>query len=115
MRAFVPEAGPGLYTFALSTPLGTQRQLHLRHHRAENETWGINPRLAAWTNDGLVGAWTPGELAPPPSDGSEGRLPVDRTLLALALALFLSGVLVDRTRLPRAFVSDRLRRLRTRT
>jgi hypothetical protein len=36
-------------------------------------------------------------------------------LLALALALFLSGVLVDRTRLTRAFVSDRLRRLRTRT
>lgn len=115
MRAFVPEAGPGLYTFTLSTPLGTQRQLHLRQHRAETETWGINPRLAAWTNDGLVGAWTPGELAPPPSDGSEARLPVDRTLLALALALFLSGVLVDRTRLTRAFVSDRLRRLRTRT
>ena len=105
LRATLPDAGPGLYTFLVSTSLGTQRQLHLRRHRAENETWGTNPALEAWRSAGLVGHWDPGFLAEN-RYGNRIRRPIDRTLLALALALFLSGVLVDRLRRHRAGVGS---------
>ena len=93
-----PDAGAGLYTFLVSTPAGTQRQLHLRRHRAETETWGTNPALDAWRTAGLFGNWDPDFLARH-RDRNRNRPPVDRSLVGLALALFLSGVLVDRTRL----------------
>jgi hypothetical protein len=98
LRATLPDAGSGLYTFLVSTSLGTQRQLHLRRHRAENETWGTNPALDAWRTAGLVSNWDPGFLAQH-RDGNRARPPVDRSLIGLALALFLTGVLVDRTKL----------------
>lgn len=98
LRATLPDAGSGLYTFLVSTPLGTQRQLHLRRHRAENETWGTNPALDAWRTAGLVSNWDPGFLAQH-RDANRARPPVDRSLVGLALALFLLGVLVDRTKL----------------
>ena len=95
-RATLPDASPGLYSFVLTTPLGSQRQLHLRRQRAEQRTWGTNPALQAWTSAGLVSAWEPGSLAQ--RGGSErGRRPFDRSLIGLALALFLAGVVVDRT------------------
>ena len=35
LQATLPDAGPGLYTFLVSTSFGTRRQLHLRRNRAE--------------------------------------------------------------------------------
>jgi len=113
-RATPPDAGPGLYTFLVSTPQGTQRRLHLRQGHAENESWGINPALEAWRSAGLVSPWDPGLLVQR-RDGDLGRRPPDRSLIGLALALFLSGVLVDRTRLNTAVIAQALRRWRTRT
>lgn len=113
LRATLPDAGPGLYTFLVSTPLGTQRQLHLRRHRAEDERWGTNPALDAWRSAGLISPWDPGMLARY-RDGDRGRHPVDRSLIGLALMLFLSGVLVDRTRLDRAAVIVAANRWRAR-
>ena len=98
LRATLPDAGPGLYTFLVSTSLGTQRQLHLRRNRAENDTWGTNPALDAWRTAGLVTDWDPRFLAQHRDDSRASR-PVDRSLIGLALAFFLAGVLVDRTRL----------------
>jgi len=98
VRAMVPDAGAGLYTFLVTTPSGTERRLHLRQHRAETATWGINPALEAWRAEGLVAMWDPGRIATA-GDGRRGRRPVDRSLMVLALALFLCGVLVDRARI----------------
>jgi hypothetical protein len=95
LRAMPPDAGPGLYTFQASSPLGTLRQLHLRRSRAENESWGTNPALDAWKTAGLVGVWDPEVLARNRVDGPAPR-PADRSLIGLALALFLAGVVVDR-------------------
>ena len=114
LRAWLPDAGPGLYTFVASTPRGTQRQLHLRRHRAENERWGNAPALDAWTTAGLISAWTPGSLSQH-RDVRAGGGPVDRTLIGLALALFLSGVLIDRASLTLAGLGAALHRWRARS
>ncbi|MBK7472061.1 MAG: VWA domain-containing protein [Betaproteobacteria bacterium] len=82
----------------VSTSLGTQRQLHLRRNRTENEAWGTNPALDAWRTAGLVSDWDPGFLAQH-RDSIRARRPLDRSLIGFALALFLAGVLVDRARL----------------
>ncbi len=101
LQATLNDAGSGLYTFLVSTSLGTQRQLHLRRHRAENEVWGTNPALDTWMTAGLLRNWDPAFLAQRRED-SRARHPIDRSLVGLALALFLSGVLVDRAKLSRA-------------
>jgi hypothetical protein len=108
LRATLPDTGSGLYTFQVSTSLGTQRHLHLRRNRAENETWGTNPALYAWKTAGLVSDWNPGYLAQH-RFGDRARRPVDRSLIGLALALFLSGVLVDRTKLYEASIGRHAR------
>ncbi len=95
--AQLPDHGPGLYTFVLATPQGAQRHLHLRRARDENQAWGISPELAAWQAEGLIEIWKPDAAIPARRvDGSQR--PLDRTLLVLGLALFLAGVLTDRTR-----------------
>lgn len=114
LRATLPEAGPGLYTFLVSTPRGTLRQLHLRRHRAESESWGTNPALDAWRAAGLIEQWSPSFLARH-RDTELGRRPVDRSLIGLGLVLFLAGVLVDRTRWTKAGVRQALQRWPTRT
>jgi len=101
LQATLPDAGSGLYTFLVSTSLGTRRQLHLRRNRAESETWGTNPALDTWRTAGLVNDWDPAILARH-RDGERGRRPIDRSLLVLALALFLSGIVVDRANLRRS-------------
>ncbi|MDP1902499.1 MAG: VWA domain-containing protein [Rubrivivax sp.] len=113
--------GPGLYTFLVTTPQGTQRQLHLRRHRAENEAWGTNPALDAWRSAGLIQDG-PAGLRAQVSVGAQGNgpqrrppdRPLDLSLIGLGLALFLSGVLVDRTRVNRAGVVAALLRWRAR-
>lgn len=96
-QARLPDAGPGLYTFLVATPGGTQRQLHLRRPAAEDRTWGTSPALDAWRAAGLVAAWDP--ASPAVRHGARPDTgPIDRTLVALALALSLAGVLVDRWR-----------------
>jgi hypothetical protein len=113
LRATLPDDGPGLYTFVVSTPLGTQRVLHLRRNRAEDETWGTNPALETWKRAGLVASWDPGSLAQH-REGSRAGHQADRWLLGLALALFLAGVLVDRMTIPRlpVFLPGRRRGVR---
>jgi uncharacterized membrane protein len=113
LQATLADPGPGLYTFLVSGPHGTQRQLHLRRHRAEHEAWGTSPALDSWRSAGLIVDWRPEFLAPR-RDVSRAPRPLDRSLLGLALALFLGAVLVDRTRLEWARVSQGLRRLRRR-
>ena len=111
LRATLPNAGPGLYTFVVSDSRGIRRHLHLRRDRAENEAWGINPALDAWVASGLASRWNADLLA---RHRDDGRRPVDRWLIALALALFLSGVLVDRAGQHGAGFRQALRRWRTR-
>ena len=94
-RAALPDAGPGLYTFIVSTPMGIQRQLHLRRARAEAESWGISPQLAAWRTEGLLTDWKPSFLAHH-DVRDPGQRPLDRSLLALAMVLFVAAILVDR-------------------
>lgn len=106
LRATLPDTDSGLYTFLISTSLGTQRQLHLRRNREENEAWGTNPALSTWRNEGLVSEWTADSIARLHLSGGANH-PVDRSLIGLALMLFLSGVLIDRTRLSGATVGHR--------
>lgn len=112
-RATLPEAGAGLYTFQVSTPRGTRRQLHLLRHRAEDQAWGTSPKLDAWKQEGLISTWEPGDQAAKWA-GQQDRRPIDRSLIGLGLALFLCGVLVDRATLNRELVSGLLRRWRAR-
>ena len=100
LRATLPDDGPGLYTFSVSTARGTQRQLHLRRQGAESQTWGTSTALEAWRADGLVALWDPRTLLAVPAGRRAMREP-DRTLMALSLALFLAGVVLDRTGRPR--------------
>lgn len=111
LRATLPDAGPGLYTFVLSSPLGTQRLQHLRRQRTEDRFWGANPALDTWKAAGLVSDWDPAALARRHDD--HRPRPVDRTLVLLGLALFLCGVLIDRTRLNVLAVVHAVRRRRT--
>ena len=95
MRAMLPDDGAGLYTLVISTPLGTQRVVHLRSRRGEAETWGTNPALADWMKSGLVADWdSTAALRSSPRLRADDE--PDRSLIALALCLFLAGVLVDR-------------------
>ncbi|MEJ6000138.1 VWA domain-containing protein [Paucibacter soli] len=113
LRATLPDTAPGLYTLLSTTQQGLQRQLHLRRQRAESETWGLNPALDSWRKAGLIAAWRPGLPAP---DREQAPRPPDRTLLALALALFVAGVLLDRLGVGAARTTARawLQRWRTR-
>ncbi len=95
MRAMLPDNGAGLYTFVISTALGTQRLVHLRSRRGEAETWGTNPALADWIKAGLVGDWD-STVASRSSPRLRADGEPDRSLIALALLLFLAGVVVDR-------------------
>lgn len=94
-QAELPAEGPGLYTLLLSTPQGTQRSLHLRRALVEGQAWGVNPELERWRAEGLVDGGDPATIAQ--SGGAiAARRPPDRSLMLLALALFLAGVLIDR-------------------
>ena len=97
LRATLLHAGPGLYDVVANTPLGKQRQLHLRQGRAESRTWGTSPLLQAWKSQGLVKDFDPVQLGRSRDVDRSGRR-LDRSLMALALVLFLCGVLVDRAR-----------------
>lgn len=105
LRAALPDAGPGLYTFVVTTAAGTRRQLHLRRRQAEHDTWGIHPAIDTWRRAGLVAA----AAATPQAARRPTRTPPDRSLLALGLALFLAGVVVDRARVGRAGLAAVLR------
>jgi hypothetical protein len=95
LRAKLPDAGALLYTFAVSSPLGTKRLLHLRRNRAEDESRGTNPALEEWRSAGLITNWAPGSLGQDRQTSRVLRQP-DRWLIGLALAAFLAGILVDR-------------------
>ena len=111
LRAVLPDAGAGLYTFVVSTAQGTRRQLHLRRHRSESAAWGTNPALEEWRSAGLISPWNPSLLAP--RQRGTG-VALDRSLLALGLLLFMAGVVVDRARLDGADFRSALGRWRRR-
>lgn len=100
LQAILPDAGAGLYTVVVTTTAGTQRRLHLRRQRAESESWGTGAALVSWRSEGLIEDWTPSRVASA-SDAGQVRRPLDRSLVMLALALFVCGILVDRASLPR--------------
>jgi hypothetical protein len=99
-RAELPEAGPGLYAIQVADERAVQRHLHLRRHRGEDRAWGTNPDLEKWRRAGLVSSWNPGLLRSHLNEAGADH-PFDRTLIGLALVLFLSGVAVDRVTLKR--------------
>ncbi len=111
LRATLPNAGPGLYTFVVSDSHGFRRQLHLRRDRAESEAWGINPAWDAWVASGVVSRWDADNFA---RHRDDTRRPADRSWITLALALFVSGVAVDRTRLDKTAIAQAVRRWRRR-
>lgn len=114
LRATLPESGTGLYTFQVSTPNATQRQLHRLRHHAEDRAWGTSPKLDTWQREGLIKAWDPHDQNLPPAS-QQGGSPIDRSLIAVGLALFLCGVLTDRSpALNRGLISGVLRRWRAR-
>ena len=110
LRTTLPNAGPGLYTFVISDSRGIRRHLHLRRDRAENEAWGINPALETWLASGVVSRWNANALT---RLRDASRRPIDRSLIALALALFLSGIAVDRIT-GKAIIGQVVRRWRKR-
>jgi von Willebrand factor type A domain len=99
LRMSLPDEGPGVYTFIASSSLGTQKLLHLRRHRAEDEAWGTSPALEAWKNARLINNWDPAILQRP--TGTRVERQIDRWLIGLALVLFLAGVIVDRLKFMR--------------
>ncbi|MDE2612065.1 MAG: VWA domain-containing protein, partial [Burkholderiales bacterium] len=105
-RAEMPAADPGLYAVSAATGSGSARRLHLWRGRTEDDAWGIAPELTRWQAEGLLQRWTPHALARLRAPDDPTRLP-DRSLLVLALTLFVAGVLVDRA----APVSDAWRAL----
>jgi hypothetical protein len=106
-RAELPEAGPGLYAFRATTSSGAQRHLHLRRHRGEDTSWGTNPALDEWRRAGLLRDWNPG-LLQSLRDGAGITRPFDRTLVGLGLALFLTGIGVDRMAFKRTAILQTL-------
>lgn len=113
LRTTLPDDGPGLYSFAISDSPGTQRHLHLRRHHGEDESWGTNAELDVWRAAGLLNDWNPPVLAQV-HERHRGSRPMDRSLIGVALAFFLSGVLVDRARLDKAGITNALARWRQR-
>lgn len=113
LRAALPDDGPGLYTFIVTTARGTQRQLHLRRQRIEDDRWGTHPALDAWRAAGWLGGGDLGTLFAPQT-GERVRQAPDRTLIGLALVLFLAGVVIDRTGTTRAQALAALKRWLTR-
>jgi len=108
LQAMLPDGGAGLYTVVVTTAAGTQRQLHLRRQRAESEHWGTNPALVAWRNEGLMEDWIP-NLVTTGRNADRATRPIDRSLVTLALALFVCGILVDRASLPSRTITEILR------
>lgn len=94
-RVDLPDEGPGLYALVVSTPLGTQRVLHLRRSLAEAAARGTSPAVDSWRKSGLILDWDPSAVA-----SARSSLPdvaaIDRWIVALALGLFLAGVVADR-------------------
>jgi len=94
-RADMPDEGAGLYALVVSTPLGTQRVLHLRRSLAEAAARGTSPAVEAWKRSGLILDWDPAALASARSSLPDAAA-IDRWIVALALGLFLAGVVADR-------------------
>jgi Ca-activated chloride channel family protein len=99
-RAMLPDHGPGVYTLLASNAHGTERLLHLRRDRGEHDAWGTNPAVDTWKTAGLLSDWNPSAMARHHA-GQQNQHPLDRSLIGLALLLFLASVIVDRTMLQR--------------
>lgn len=95
LKVEVPDHGPGLYAFTLTSPdSGAHRHVLLRRAEAEGDAWGVNPALDRWRREGLIGERA--AFLESTRRGPGGERPIDRGLVALALALSLAAVIVDR-------------------
>lgn len=100
VRATLPDAGPGVYTVVMTTARGaTRTRLHLRRQRGEDERWGTNPQIEGWRRAGLISDGVGSDAARHREGTEPHRRPLDRSLVALGLALVLGGVMADRARL----------------
>jgi hypothetical protein len=101
LGATVPEVEPGAYTLVVSGPAGSQRTLHLREDRAEQDGWGESPDVERWVGEDLVRRWDPSARGLADLETVSATRHPDRWLVGFALLLFCAGVVVDR--LPRGF------------
>jgi Mg-chelatase subunit ChlD len=92
----VMEAGP--YRLVATDESGVTRALHLRSSRAEQEGWGVDPRVEQWIRTGQLQPWDRAALDSSSLRSTGGDTGSDRWLVALALLCFLAGVAVDRLR-----------------
>jgi hypothetical protein len=89
---------PGPYRLVASSESGVQRALHLRSSRAEQEGWGVDPRVERWIRAGLLQPWDRAALDSSSLRRAGGDAAPDRWLVGLALLSFLAGVATDRLR-----------------
>jgi hypothetical protein len=74
------------------------RALRLRSSRAEQEGWGVDPRVEQWIRAGLLQPWDRAALDSSSLRSAGGDTGPDRWLVTLALLCFLAGVAADRLR-----------------
>jgi hypothetical protein len=97
MGAQVPASDAGVYALTVITP---DRLRTLRHLRAASPELGpVEPsaEIGAWQREGLVGQWSGAELQRTVEELTDHRQIPSRAL-ALALVLFLLGLVVERHR-----------------
>lgn len=94
----VPATEPGPYLLVAAGESGVQRALHLRSSRAEQEGWGVDPRVEQWIRAGLLRRWDPAATESSPLRDTRRDAVPDRWLMGLALLVFCASVVVDRLR-----------------
>jgi hypothetical protein len=94
----LPATEPGPYRLVATDDSGVQRALHLRSSRAEQDGWGVDPRVEEWLRAGLLRRWTPSAIETSSLLAARRVSAPDRWLIGLALLAFGVGVLVDRLR-----------------
>jgi Ca-activated chloride channel family protein len=98
----LPATESGPYRFVVTDDFAVLRALHLRGSDAEQEGWGVDPRVEQWIDAGLLHRWNSGVLESTTLQaGRSGNVP-DRGLTGLALFVFCAGIVVDRLRGRRA-------------
>jgi len=89
---------PGPYLLVAAGESGVQRLLHLRSSRAEQEGWGVDPRVEQWIRAGLLRRWNPAATESSPLRYARRDTVPDRWLMGLALLVFSASIVVDRLR-----------------
>lgn len=88
------ESGP--YRFVATDQSGVQRALHLRGNLAEQDGWGVDPRVEQWIGAGLLRRWSSDAIESSSLPAARNDVAPDRWLTGLALFVFCAAVLADR-------------------